>query len=247
MTKHTDEIARLYASEIALCKRLLDLEAEQPSIAGAAFDAVLDGVDLANIPATASGEVVNIGRAIVGARERRRRVIQEQMAAEAAALRSRAAKLRKDADKRAEKTDALLAELEAHEEVTWLPVRPPQRTRPLRWNEIAPSALSDRPARWLRPRTQLQRREAEALESQARSVERRPISESGSITAASAEAVLERLEQWPADEIAPRYDELSRWLDTNVWSDPRPHIIAVHWNRASIAPSSHVRLDEVAA
>jgi hypothetical protein len=203
------EVQRLHAAEVSIGDEWRALRARLPRVEMAAASAVV--AEILGDPLAPEASQVDVAAArarrdaLVAAtaevRSRRRAAIGAAYVAEAASLRARAAQLRADADKRQLTTDRLLAQLEAHEGLRFVP---PSTLIPQSGPTVTGGVEYLRPY----PRTVMMRRTAAALDRQAEELERRAPTDRGAFVAASVDEIVERLRGWDAMELAPPLPEV---------------------------------------
>ena len=190
------EVRRLYAVEL----RLFDnIHAAHAAIVAADADlaaaALAGGAPLDTGALTAAQASLRAADAATNEiRRQRGDAIPALNRCKAADLRDEAERLRAEADKRQQKTDKLLAELEAHEECPYGP------------GIVAHTALDARPV-FGTPRTRRLVLQADALDEQAVEFDRRPVNRTGNAAGATVAEVLAAAQADPFS-IAPRFDVL---------------------------------------
>lgn len=226
-------------AELALIERRAaierELETARQDAADAMLAAIIDGRDA---PASARvaalrDELAAIASAADQARRRRVEAIGAAWRAEAAALREQAATLRQEIEARQARTDELLAALEAHEGVRYVPYRPDGR-----------GAVGS-PLVIVVPATDGKRRELADLERRAEELEARRVPDRGHVTAETRDALIAALRGWEAFALAPALEDALAWFDTAAasWTrrtpqgEPAPFTAELVWTDGRVDPA----------
>lgn len=231
------EIARLLTAEQDLTAEFLaraaKLETLVPTVGDALLDAHLapeidsqkaigrEGAgrhELTGSIARAKAELEALESSINAARRRRAAAIRDLYKAQAADLRREAANLIGGADKRQQKTDKLLAELQAYEGCTYRPYRPMDHV----------PGVAGQPQKVIvrLPQTEWMRQSAQHLETQAEALESRPVNNGGGRTAYTLDDLIALLYS-DAEQIMPRE------LDVREWAEP---LECAAWQRIRKTP-----------
>ena len=214
-----ERVERLHAAELELEERRQALAAELEAARSDAGDAILEAVVAGRQPASnrrAVGlreELAATDGAIGQARRRRVEAIGAAWRAEAAELRAEAVTLAKEISERQARTDELLAALEAHEGVRYVPYRPVN-------TPTVPGVLRT----VVIPATDWKRGELATLERRAAELEARRVSDRGHVTVATRHQLVAALRGWNPFALAPALAEALAWFDAvaATWTGRTP-------------------------
>lgn len=229
--KAVELVDRLWSTERRLARQRIEKTAALVEVEATAGRVLLDrALEADDVDATdassaafvrAQAEIDALDAAIDEARRRRRDTIPSLWAAGADRLRCMAAEKRVEADSRAARTDALLAELLEHEGVAYAPE---QTSQPQMSMTIDPETHELRSVNTGAtlvvvsvPLTERLRSEAAGLEAQASAAVSREVAPvDGFTVTGSTDDVLAAAEAWPADKIGPALVALHRWASAGA-------------------------------
>jgi len=219
-----EHINELFAAEIRLCRKLMDLRAELVKAETLAGDVMLDaelaGGGKPEIALKRAQQItVKIAateQATLAAHRQREQAVPELWQTEAADFQAQAAEKRSEAEVRDKTTNKLLSELQDFEGVRFVPERPP-RPAPAMAAE-GTTLLGGTPDLRvvLIPHTESLYNQASKLEKYALNRRQRRVSKKGALQCADAGKVLDTLAASDPQVLAPVAPVIVDWLEPHV-------------------------------
>lgn len=234
------DVEQLFAAELQLSQRAMDLTAELETAEAAAGEATLqaalgtkgDGKAVSRVAAIRA-EIDATEHAIVAARTRRAAAIPSVFRAEAAVVREQAAPLQAEIDERQARTDELLAALYEHEGVVFVPDRPDSEL-------VRTQVRNGATVTFAVPKTDGLRAEVATIEHQAQQIDARGVERSGHLTASSRDDLMARLCAWDPLKIAPELSAALTWFDQAARAEQSRRVSSPSSMHGLLAPDAPV-------